>query len=91
MHLSVSSTINNLFVFNSLDQNTESIVQWSFSLIKNVLTWSSQNNSTGLITFASWKLDDFIFTNQDLLDGVASTKDLFSSIWVIKSRENFSS
>ena len=40
----------------------------SLSLIENVLTRTPQNDGTGLISFATGKLDNLIFSDEDFLD-----------------------
>ena len=90
LNLSVSSSINDLFVLDGLNQNTQSIMQWSFGFIKNVLRWSSQDDGTSFVSLTSWESDDFVFTDQDFFNGIASTQNFILSLWAVKSWQNFS-
>lgn len=51
--LRVSSSVDDLLVLNSLNQDTKSIMERSLSLVKDVLAGSSEHNGAGFISFTS--------------------------------------
>ena len=53
VNLRVSSTVNDLLVLDSLDQDAKSIMQGPLSLIKDVLTGSSEDNRAGFVSLAA--------------------------------------
>lgn len=84
MEFRISSSVDDLLVFDSLNQNAQGVMKRTVGFIQNVLTRPSQDNGAGLISFASGKLDNFVFSNQDLLDAFASSQDFLRSFRVIK-------
>lgn len=91
MDLSITSTINDQFVFDCLDEHTKSVMKWAFSLVENMLTRTAQHNGASFITFATRESDNFILTNEDLLDWIASTQNLLWTFRIVESWEDLSS
>jgi hypothetical protein len=68
-----------------LDKHTKSIVQGSLSFIQNVFAWTSQHDCAGFISLAAWKSDNFIFSNEDFLNRVTSSKNF---LWPLRTVES---
>ena len=88
-HLSIATTIDGSVIFDSRDQDAYSIMERSLGLIKDVVSRSSKDDTASFVSLAPGELDDFVFTNHDLLDGSARSENFGS--WVVESRDDFSS
>lgn len=52
---------------------------------------SSKDNGAGLVRFASMEFNEFVFSDDDFTNLISMTKNLFSSIWLIESGDDFCS
>jgi len=70
-HLGVTSTVDDLVVLDSSHEHTDGIMERSVSLIKDVSARSSEDDGASLVTLASSELDDLVFTDHNLFNGIA--------------------